>query len=133
MDIGRFAGDSGVDEHQLETRRRSPDHVIARHLTPRQSPSACIYFLTFHLHFPSSPFRLLSCIAPHCGCRILSVATWPTMRPYSELPQDADLQDPSHHDPPPSGNQSAFRLYWLTAIVCCGGLLFGYDSGVIGM
>ncbi|KAL2821504.1 general substrate transporter [Aspergillus granulosus] len=27
---------------------------------------------------------------------------------------------------------ASFRIYWLTATVCCGGLLFGYDSGVIG-
>ncbi|PYH43801.1 sugar porter family MFS transporter [Aspergillus saccharolyticus JOP 1030-1] len=32
----------------------------------------------------------------------------------------------------PPSSHALFRLYWLTAIVCCGGLLFGYDSGVIG-
>lgn len=25
------------------------------------------------------------------------------------------------------------RTYWLAAVLCCGGALFGYDSGVIGL
>jgi len=29
--------------------------------------------------------------------------------------------------------KAAFRIYWLTAVLCCGGALFGYDSGVIGV
>ena len=24
------------------------------------------------------------------------------------------------------------RIYWLTAVTCCAGMLFGYDSGVVG-
>lgn len=28
---------------------------------------------------------------------------------------------------------AAFRTYWLAAVLCCGGALFGYDSGVIGV
>ncbi|KAJ9235828.1 hypothetical protein DTO169E5_5991 [Paecilomyces variotii] len=26
----------------------------------------------------------------------------------------------------------SFRIYWLAAVLCCGGMLYGYDSGVIG-
>ncbi|KAL4867546.1 hypothetical protein BDV12DRAFT_209800 [Aspergillus spectabilis] len=59
------------------------------------------------------------------------------MSSYARLPQDLpdtdihpnttspDNNNPSHH-------ASSLRIYWLTAVVCCGGLLFGYDSGVIG-
>ncbi|PYH75924.1 general substrate transporter [Aspergillus uvarum CBS 121591] len=50
------------------------------------------------------------------------------VRPEDPLIQHADEESsallPSRH--------ALCRLYWLTAIVCCGGLLFGYDSGVIG-
>lgn len=28
--------------------------------------------------------------------------------------------------------KATLRIYWLTAVLCCGGALFGYDSGVIG-
>ncbi|KAK5791388.1 hypothetical protein VI817_006697 [Penicillium citrinum] len=30
-------------------------------------------------------------------------------------------------------NKARWRTYWLAAVLCCGGALFGYDSGVIGM
>lgn len=51
---------------------------------------------------------------------------------YNQVPQELTETDtpssPSqaqkHHDSP--------RIYLLTAVVCFGGLLFGYDSGVIG-
>ncbi|OJJ37344.1 hypothetical protein ASPWEDRAFT_107795 [Aspergillus wentii DTO 134E9] len=29
-------------------------------------------------------------------------------------------------------SRGVFRIYWLAAVLCCGGALFGYDSGVIG-
>ncbi|KAF7589184.1 hypothetical protein BBP40_004672 [Aspergillus hancockii] len=57
------------------------------------------------------------------------------MSSYTQIPQ-RDVNEP--HDssaelsntlPPRHG---LFRIYWLTVIVCCGGVLFGYDSGVIG-
>ena len=68
---------------------------------------------------------------------------------YRQIPQqDPGDRDPS--DPNPReflGNESddspevmkavaklaAFRTYWLAAVLCCGGALFGYDSGVIGV
>lgn len=28
--------------------------------------------------------------------------------------------------------QARLRLYWLATVLCCGALLFGYDSGLIG-
>lgn len=28
--------------------------------------------------------------------------------------------------------QARWRTYWLATVLCCGGALFGYDSGVIG-
>lgn len=30
-------------------------------------------------------------------------------------------------------SKARWRTYWLAAVLCCGGALFGYDSGVIGM
>lgn len=57
------------------------------------------------------------------------------MRSYIQLPQ----QDPGDLDlvPPESTEQTTsrlakLRLFWLAAVLCCGGALFGYDSGVIG-
>ncbi|KAF7166417.1 hypothetical protein CNMCM6106_002214 [Aspergillus hiratsukae] len=57
------------------------------------------------------------------------------MRSYTQLPQ----QDPGDldHVPPDTTEQIAvrlakLRLFWLAAVLCCGGVLFGYDSGVIG-
>ncbi|GFF31561.1 quinate permease [Aspergillus lentulus] len=57
------------------------------------------------------------------------------MRSYTQLPQ----QDPDDLDlvPPDPTEQTDFRLaglrlFWLAAVLCCGGALFGYDSGVIG-
>ena len=52
---------------------------------------------------------------------------------YAQLPQ-RDAIEPSL-DPPrdtmPS-RRGLLRTYWLAAVLCCGGMLFGYDSGVIG-
>lgn len=57
------------------------------------------------------------------------------MRPYTQVPQ----HDPDELDPvPPSSTKqtnsrlAGLRLFWLAAVLCCGGALFGYDSGVIG-
>ncbi|KAJ5160122.1 uncharacterized protein N7482_007126 [Penicillium canariense] len=59
---------------------------------------------------------------------------------YSQLPQQPELQD---HQSEREGqdyspmemrrlSQARWRTYWLAAVLCCGGALFGYDSGVIG-
>lgn len=29
-------------------------------------------------------------------------------------------------------SKARWRTYWLAVVLCCGGALFGYDSGVIG-
>ncbi|KAH3494904.1 hypothetical protein KXW98_006072 [Aspergillus fumigatus] len=57
------------------------------------------------------------------------------MRPYTQVPQ----HDPDELDPVPPGSTkqtnsrlAGLRLFWLAAVLCCGGALFGYDSGVIG-
>lgn len=50
------------------------------------------------------------------------------------------LRDSHSHDElerrskenPQSSLQARARLYWLAAVLCCGALLFGYDSGLIG-
>ncbi|KAL2851473.1 general substrate transporter [Aspergillus pseudoustus] len=52
---------------------------------------------------------------------------------YAQLPQalpNAGTQ--ATHNPSRKTKPSSSRIYWLGATVCCGGLLFGYDSGVIG-
>ncbi|KAK1140717.1 hypothetical protein N8T08_009918 [Aspergillus melleus] len=51
---------------------------------------------------------------------------------YTRLSHDEASSNPLG-DPPSSPPRLAkLRIYWLTAVVCCGGILFGYDSGVIG-
>jgi hypothetical protein len=60
---------------------------------------------------------------------------------YSQIPQQ-----PENHDSQLSWesdeysimealrvSKARWRTYWLAAVLCCGGALFGYDSGVIGM
>ncbi|KAJ5919441.1 hypothetical protein N7466_010384 [Penicillium verhagenii] len=58
---------------------------------------------------------------------------------YSQLPQASDQQSPElefeTQDPSIEAMRSSrarWRTYWLAAVLCCGGALFGYDSGVIG-
>ncbi|KAJ5528942.1 hypothetical protein N7527_002335 [Penicillium freii] len=62
--------------------------------------------------------------------------TWWTSTPtYSQLPQTPQLNplDPATMETeavqPPKPH---WRIYWLTLVLCSGGALFGYDSGVIG-
>ncbi|KAH8427229.1 sugar porter family MFS transporter [Aspergillus melleus] len=51
---------------------------------------------------------------------------------YSPISND-EASSNSLGVPPSSPPRLArLRIYWLTAVVCCGGILFGYDSGVIG-
>jgi hypothetical protein len=60
---------------------------------------------------------------------------------YSQLPQQSELSD--HQLDWESDehlgmealrlSKARWRTYWLAAVLCCGGALFGYDSGVIGM
>lgn len=56
---------------------------------------------------------------------------------YARLPQQ-DPNDPSSPVdvplPPDKmlSRRGLLRTYWLAAVLCCGGALFGYDSGVIG-
>ncbi|KAL2830055.1 general substrate transporter [Aspergillus cavernicola] len=54
------------------------------------------------------------------------------MSSYAQLPQEVTDPDVPPHDRHPSQHARPLQIYWLSAIVCCGGLLFGYDSGVIG-
>lgn len=58
---------------------------------------------------------------------------------YSQLPQSNEDQDPdsetSQLDPEMEAlrlSNARWRTYWLATVLCCGGALFGYDSGVIG-
>jgi hypothetical protein len=38
----------------------------------------------------------------------------------------------SSHPREVSSVRAQLRLYWLAAVLCCGAVLFGYDSGLIG-
>lgn len=57
------------------------------------------------------------------------VSTVPLLRDSQE---HDDLNRTSKKDPG-SKVRARARLYWLAAVLCCGALLFGYDSGLIGM
>ncbi|EED22916.1 MFS quinate transporter, putative [Talaromyces stipitatus ATCC 10500] len=52
-------------------------------------------------------------------------STVPLLRNSSDL-------DTRSKQPPKSSFQARARLYWLAGVLCCGALLFGYDSGLIG-
>ncbi|GAM34573.1 hypothetical protein TCE0_015f02240 [Talaromyces pinophilus] len=45
---------------------------------------------------------------------------------------DHDELERSSKENRQSSLQARARLYWLAAVLCCGALLFGYDSGLIG-
>ncbi|KAJ6010365.1 hypothetical protein N7451_001777 [Penicillium sp. IBT 35674x] len=58
---------------------------------------------------------------------------------YSQLPQAPDQQsaelEGETQDPTMEAlrlSKARWRTYWLAVVLCCGGALFGYDSGVIG-
>ncbi|KAJ5263927.1 hypothetical protein N7478_011532 [Penicillium angulare] len=58
---------------------------------------------------------------------------------YSEIPQNLNHQSPALDSELEEPAMEALRLtkarwrtYWLATVLCCGGALFGYDSGVIG-
>jgi hypothetical protein len=59
---------------------------------------------------------------------------WSTSNQYTQLPQHPGPQTP-HLEPPATMSRfkAQWRTYWFALILCCGGALFGYDSGVIGM
>lgn len=79
-----------------------------------------------------------------------------SLRPYRQIPQDpasgsgwdqehdreygqgqgwdeGSSSDAISGDTTTAARTASLRLYWLTAVLCCGGALFGYDSGVIGV
>lgn len=53
---------------------------------------------------------------------------------YAQLPQQDPNDSPLDTLPPDKmlSRRALLRTYWLAAVLCCGGALFGYDSGVIG-
>jgi hypothetical protein len=54
---------------------------------------------------------------------------------YSQLPQNQDGDQLDQLDPDMETlrlSKARWRTYWLAVVLCCGGALFGYDSGVIG-
>lgn len=64
----------------------------------------------------------------------------PSLISYSQLPQVPDHRSPELEGETQDPTMEALRLskarwrtYWLAVVLCCGGALFGYDSGVIGM
>ncbi|KAJ5792022.1 uncharacterized protein N7503_008000 [Penicillium pulvis] len=71
------------------------------------------------------------------------LTSWWNIRPslpsYSQLPQASDQQfaesEGETQDPTMEAlrlSKARWRTYWLAVVLCCGGALFGYDSGVIG-
>ncbi|KAL4943596.1 general substrate transporter [Aspergillus oleicola] len=55
------------------------------------------------------------------------------MSSYAQVAQDPDAEpETGLNDTPSNHAASNLRIYTLAAAVCSGGLLFGYDSGVIG-
>ncbi|KAL4795926.1 general substrate transporter [Aspergillus venezuelensis] len=54
------------------------------------------------------------------------------MSSYAQLAQDPDAELDLETTTPSNNETSNLRIYTLAAVVCSGGLLFGYDSGVIG-
>jgi hypothetical protein len=108
-----------------------PDHVIQRSIS-RTTP-AQLAQSTASPELIASSWRTQ--ISNWWNNNSVSIAS------YSQLPQQSELVDnQSDWESDEYSTMEALRLskarwrtYWLAAVLCCGGALFGYDSGVIGM
>ncbi|CAG8930976.1 unnamed protein product [Penicillium salamii] len=54
---------------------------------------------------------------------------WPASSQYSQIPHPDQLDS---SDTMSISKLARWRTYWFALVLCCGGALFGYDSGVIG-
>ncbi|CAG8430015.1 unnamed protein product [Penicillium salamii] len=68
-------------------------------------------------------------------CRSTSYNTfppWPASSQYTQIPQQPDQLDSPSPGTMSISRLARWRTYWFALVLCCGGALFGYDSGVIG-
>ncbi|CAG7971157.1 unnamed protein product [Penicillium nalgiovense] len=89
----------------------------------------------FSTSLPTSSTRTYKPILPFSNW-YNTLNTWWNSTPktsYSQLAQIPHLEPP---DPAPTMETTRprphWRIYWFALVLCCGGALFGYDSGVIG-
>ncbi|KAJ5952057.1 uncharacterized protein N7479_010470 [Penicillium vulpinum] len=91
---------------------------------PNVIPISSIPLTSTYTHNPTSPFS--KCYN--------TLHTWwnSTITSYSPLPQtpQPDTPNTATMEEPPS--KPHWRIYWFALVLCSGGALFGYDSGVIG-
>lgn len=109
-----------------------PDHVIQRSIS-RNGPAQIALSST------TSPEQVASSWRTRISNWWNDTST--SISSYSQLPQQPEL---SYHQLDWESDEylametlrlskARWRTYWLATVLCCGGALFGYDSGVIGM
>lgn len=64
--------------------------------------------------------------AHHDAARHPAATAVPLLREHADHDETPELEEAKPQ------LQAQLRLYWLATVLCCGALLFGYDSGLIG-